>query len=70
MDIKRYLTENMPIIYLDETYIRNSHTVSEAWEDEVHHLVISKGQRVIIVHPGGMNVFVPNAYIQFKLQNW
>lgn len=68
-EIKKYRNEGRSIIYMDETYIHSSHTSSYGWSDDtIQGLLspISKGKRLIIVHAGGEQGFVPNAYIRFK----
>ncbi|XP_050508858.1 uncharacterized protein LOC126886060 [Diabrotica virgifera virgifera] len=68
-DIKKYREDKRPIIYMDETYIHSSHTHSKSWSDHSNEGLrapISKGQRLIIVHAGGENGFVKNAYLKFK----
>lgn len=52
-NMKRYREENRPIIYLDETYIPAPHTQS-------------KNNRLIIVHAGGEDGFVHDAYLKFN----
>jgi hypothetical protein len=54
---------------MDETYIHASHTSSFVWSDDALHALLapaSKGQRLIMVHAGGEQDFIPNAYIRFK----
>lgn len=67
--IRQYRQENRPIIYMDETYIHSSHTTPYAWSDDTLQGLfspISKGNKIIIIHAGGEQGFVPNAYIRFK----
>ncbi|CAF4878539.1 uncharacterized protein LOC125061772 [Pieris napi] len=69
MKIAEYREQRRPIVYTDETYIHTSHTLSKSWSDgstsglKQH---ISKGNRLIIVHAGGMDGFIPNALLMFK----
>jgi hypothetical protein len=52
-----------------ETYIYSSHTKDRAWSDGKNAGLlapVSKGQRVIIVHTGSENGFIPNALLMFK----
>ena len=68
-EIKKYRNEGRSIIYMDETYIHSSHTSSYGWSDDTIQGLLSpmsKGKRLIIVHAGGEQGFVPNAYIRFK----
>lgn len=67
--ICKYRQEGRPIIYTDESYVDSSHASSKAWTDESTQGLkkpISKGQRVVIVHAGSENGFVPNALLVFK----
>lgn len=57
-NIKRYREQNRPIIFTDETYIHSS--------NECLKKPIGKGARLIIVHAGGENGFVPEAYVRWK----
>jgi hypothetical protein len=64
--IKEYREEGRPIIYMDETYIHSSHTTPYAWSDgSIQELLspVSKGQRLIVIHAGGEQGFIPNAYV-------
>jgi ketopantoate reductase len=50
-------------------YIHSSHTKAHAWSDgnSAGRLApVSKGQRVIIVHAGSENGFIPNALLMCK----
>ncbi|PNF42608.1 hypothetical protein B7P43_G01287 [Cryptotermes secundus] len=54
---------------MDETYIHSSHTTPYAWSDgSIQGLFspVSKGQRLIVIHAGGEQGFIPNAYVRFK----
>ncbi|KAJ4425806.1 hypothetical protein ANN_27432 [Periplaneta americana] len=56
---------------MDETYIHTSHTTPYAWSDNSLQGLfspVSKGQRLIIIHGGGENGFVPNAHVRFRSQ--
>lgn len=67
--IKRYRQQDRPIIFVDETYVLSSHVKSQSWSDESNKGVrapISKGERLIIIHAGGENGFVPNALKTWK----
>ena len=67
--IRKYRNENRPIIYMDETYIHSSHTTPYSWSDDSLQGLfapMSKGKRIIIIHAGGEQGFVPNAYVRFK----
>lgn len=68
--VQKYRQDNRPIIYTDETYIHSSHSAPKSWQDESisqgFFSPISKGQRLIIVHAGSINGFVPGASLIFK----
>jgi hypothetical protein len=69
--IKECREEGRPIIYMDETYIHSSHTAPYAWSDgSIQRLFapMSKGQQLIVIHAGGEQGFIPNAYVRFKSQ--
>lgn len=65
----QYRAEGRNIVYTDETYIHSSHTQSHRWSDDSGKELkkpISKGKRLIIVHAGGQNGFIPNGLLIFK----
>ncbi|XP_063633868.1 uncharacterized protein LOC134804684 [Cydia splendana] len=67
--IAEYRSQDRPLVYTDETYIHTSHVSGEAWTDGTEFGVkkqISTGQRLIIVHAGGKDGFIPNALLMFK----
>lgn len=67
--IKKYRLEGRPIVYMDESYVLSSHLANKVWSDGSNnsiHTPISKGQRIIIVHAGGSEGFVPNALAMWK----
>ncbi|XP_046586413.1 uncharacterized protein LOC124292739 [Neodiprion lecontei] len=67
--IKKFREEGRPIIYTDESYVDSSHASTKAWTDGSTQGLkkpISKGQRLVIVHAGSENGFVPNALLLFK----
>ncbi|XP_046416169.1 uncharacterized protein LOC124177619 [Neodiprion fabricii] len=67
--IKKFREEGRPIIYTDESYVDSSHASTKAWADgstEGLKKPVSKGQRLVIVHAGSENGFVPNALLLFK----
>ncbi|KAG8287866.1 hypothetical protein J6590_028749 [Homalodisca vitripennis] len=54
---------------MDETYFHSSSAVSKTWtESETKGLKnpISKGKRVIVLHAGSEDGFVPNALVMFE----
>lgn len=67
-EIRKFRLENRPIVYIDETYLHEGHTSPSEWTLAGTPLVknpISKGRRLIIVHAGGEDGFVPNALLIF-----
>lgn len=64
---------NSNIIYLDETWINANHTPSKCWVDEDGKggiaTPLGKGQRLIIVHAGNCDGFVPDAELNFISKN-
>lgn len=65
--IKEYRESNRTIIYLDETWFDTHDTVSYGWVDTTQNCSLnapcSRGKRVIILHAGSKNGFVPNALL-------
>lgn len=68
-DIKKYRREGKSIIFLDETYVNKNHVTQKCWQSDTEHGAmqnIGKGPRIVIVHAGSRNGFVPNALLMFK----
>ncbi|KAG5872477.1 hypothetical protein JTB14_025662 [Gonioctena quinquepunctata] len=66
--MRQYREEDRPIM-MDETYIHSSHTQGKGWSDETLDGLqkpIGYGPRLIIVHAGGKNGFVPDANIRWR----
>lgn len=65
--IKEYRQLNRHIVYLDETWFDTHDVVQYGWVDSSHDCVLntpcSRGKRVIILHAGSENGFVPNALL-------
>lgn len=68
----KHISEQTPassIIYMDETWINASHTLKKCWVDAEGKggiaAPLGKGQRLIIVHAGGNQGFVPEAKLSF-----
>lgn len=65
--IKEYRESNRTIIYLDETWFDTHDTVNFGWVDTTQKCTLnapcSRGKRVIILHAGSENGFVPNALL-------
>lgn len=67
--IKKYRNEGRPIIYTDETYVHSSHTKPCSWTDGTKEGLkkpVSKGPRLIVVHAGYNQGFIPNALLVYK----
>lgn len=67
-----YMREGRPIVFTDESYIHSSHTQTKEWADDSLlglKKPISKGQRLIMVHAGGREGFIPNALLIFPSGN-
>lgn len=64
----QYKAEGRPIIFTDESYIHSSHTTPYEWSDESMlglKKPVAKGRRLIMVHAGNENGFIPNALLIF-----
>lgn len=67
--ISEYRIQGRPVVYTDETYIDTTHISSKSYSDGSTSGLkkpISKGNRLIIVHAGGEDGFIPNALLMFK----
>ena len=66
--IKQFREEGRHIVYMDETYVNAGHTVSTGWQSDDIGLNIpfNKGERLIIVHAGTEDGFIPGAKLVFK----
>ncbi|XP_050299213.1 uncharacterized protein LOC126738106 [Anthonomus grandis grandis] len=67
--MRQYREEGRNIVYMDETYIHSTHTHLKGWSDNSLEGIkkpTGQGPRLIIVHAGGEDSFVPNAYIRWK----
>ncbi|KAJ4440513.1 hypothetical protein ANN_08654 [Periplaneta americana] len=68
-EIRKHRREGKYIVYVDETYIQESHSVKSCWqaEEELGILTkIGKGERLIVLHGGGEEGFVEGALLVFK----
>ena len=74
-EIKRFIEQGANIVYLDETWINQNYTVQKCWVDCSSNLAtgvkppVGKGSRLIILHAGRKNGFVPNADLVFQAKN-
>ena len=62
--------ENRPLIYMDETWVNAHHTNEYIWVDSDGKggwkVPSGKGQRLIVVHAGGVEGWVPGADLVFR----
>ena len=62
-------------VYLDETWINQNHTVGKCWIDSKSKSATGikpptgKGSRLIVLHAGTKNGFVPNCELVFQAKN-
>jgi len=63
--IARHRAAGRPIVWLDETWIDTHDIPTHGWSDNTKKTAIdappSRGKRIIVLHAGGENGFVPNA---------
>ena len=68
--IKKLRRENKTIIYTDETWVNAHHTQEYIWVDSDGRggwkVPSLKGQRLIVVHAGGVEGWVPGANLFFR----
>ncbi|XP_022831023.1 uncharacterized protein LOC111359655 [Spodoptera litura] len=80
-NMKTFREQGRPIYYLDETWVNAGHTVDKVWEDTTVKTrkqafleglstgaknPTSKGNRLIILHIGGEEGFVPESELVFE----
>lgn len=65
--IKKYRSEDRPIIYLDETWFDTHDTVRKGWVDRSTKCQTkapsNKGKRITILHAGSENGWIPNCLL-------
>lgn len=68
--LKKYRDDGRYIVFTDESYVHTTHIQNMCWKlakgVSPVQKKISKGMRVIIVHAGGCEGFVPNASLVYK----
>ncbi|XP_045450769.1 uncharacterized protein LOC123659609 isoform X1 [Melitaea cinxia] len=68
--LKKYRDEGRHIVFTDETYIHTTHVQNMCWKQvpgvSPLQKKLSKGMRIIVIHAGGCEGFVPNANLTFK----
>lgn len=60
---------NCPVVYLDETFLHQNHTVGKCWQMNGEggiKVPTGKGIRIIILHAGSKDGFVRNAELVFR----
>lgn len=71
--ILEFRRQGRKIVYTDESYVLSSHVVNKSWssvdDDNTVKQSLSKGKRLIIVHAGGEEGFVPNALLTWEAQS-
>ena len=66
--IREYRRAGRPSVYLDETWCNQHHTVAKAWQDgesAPKDAPSGKGKRLIILHAGSANGWIPDAELAF-----
>ncbi|KAL4092454.1 hypothetical protein QTP88_026955 [Uroleucon formosanum] len=71
--ILEFRRQGRKIVYTDESYVLSSHVVNKSWssvdDDNTVKQSLCKGKRLIIVHAGGEEGFVPNALLTWEAQS-
>ena len=66
-EIRKYRSENRPIIYIDETWFDTHDTVGKGWDDSSGNCQtkapLNKGKRITIIHAGSEKGWVPNCFL-------
>ena len=74
-EMKEIKQSSRTIVYLDETWVNQNYTVAKCWQDTTSpggsgvQQPTGKGSRLIIVHAGTKNGFIPNASLVFQAKN-
>ena len=66
--LQHCINNGRTLIFTDESYIHSSHTHTMEWTDGTPLSIkkpISKGKRLIMLHAGGKEGFVPNVLLLF-----
>ena len=64
-----FRTEWFPVVYIDETWIDTAYTAKRCWQSKDTDGVLSprnRGQRLIVVHAGSEDGFIPGARLIYK----
>ncbi len=68
--VRHLRAEGRPIVYTDETWVNAHHSHDHIWVDEDGNggwkRPSGKGKRLIVVHAGSKNGWVPNAELVFR----
>lgn len=68
-NIKKYRTEDRPIIYIDETWVDSNLTFNKCWQSGEVDGVLQTGnasRRIIVLCAGGYMGFLPNTNLIYK----
>ena len=66
--VREVRQQGRPLVYLDETWCNQHHSLSRAWMDEASapdDVPSGKGKRIIILHAGWKEGWVPDAELVF-----
>lgn len=68
-EVRRFREQQREIVYLDESWVDSNLTFNKCWQRKDTTGILknnSSSNRLILVHAGGKNGFVPNALLIFK----
>ena len=66
---KEFEDRGLQFVYIDETWIDTAYTLKNCWQGDNTPGVLppcNRGQRIIVVHAGSSNGFVPGALLTYK----
>ncbi|CAH2089019.1 unnamed protein product [Euphydryas editha] len=70
MKVKSFRIAGRTIVHTDESYIHTNHVQKKSWAEECSKTAIkqnlTKGVRIIIIHAGSAEGFVPNALLTYS----
>ena len=69
--MKKYRDGGWDIVYTDESYVNSGHTVDRCWQTDGIGLSVpfNKGKRMVIVHAGTKDSFIPEAKLASKVNS-
>lgn len=74
-EMRRHTTSGKNIVYLDETWVNQNYTVSKCWIEPKAEkatgvrVPTGKGARLIVLHAGSQQGFIPGAALVFQAKN-